>query len=160
MTRVLIYGYGNPGRRDDGLGPALIDELTGRGLGGGVTIECGYQPQVEDAALVARHDVVIFADAENTGAGPFELRRLEPRREVTFSTHSVAPEAVLALAHDHFSGGAEGYVLGIRGYVFDDFGEELSPGAQSNLTAAADFIDQALRDGRFDRPVVAARPER
>ena len=27
MSSILIYGYGNPGRQDDGLGPTLVDAL-------------------------------------------------------------------------------------------------------------------------------------
>ena len=163
--RVLVYGYGNPGRLDDGLGPALARDLVARGLatcdsGGSVTVESGYQLQVEDAALVAEQDVVIFADATVSGPGPFELRRLEPRPEAAFTTHAVAPEAVLALAREHFQCDTLGYVLGIRGYRFDDFGEELSPGAQRNLAAAADYMCQALRDGSFASPSAPARPER
>lgn len=158
--RVLIYGYGNPGRLDDGLGPALVRDLAARGLDGPVTLESAYQLQVEDAALVADHRVVVFADADTAGPGPFELRRLAPRPAVAFSTHSVAPEAVLALAREHFGGETEGYILAIRGYEFDDFGERLSPDARRNLAAAADYIYGALRNGRFTKPPAAAGPER
>lgn len=159
-SRVLLYGYGNPGRLDDGLGPALIRELANRELGRLATLESGYQLQVEDAALVGEHDVVVFADAAAAGPAPFELRRLTPRLAVAFSTHSVAPEAVLALAQEHFNGDTVGYILGIRGYQFDDYGEGLSPEARRNLSAAADYVCQALRDGSFASPVVAAAPER
>lgn len=159
-TAVLVYGYGNPGRLDDGLGPALIRQLAARGVGDRVTFESAYQLQIEDAALVAEHGLVVFADADAAGPEPFELRRLEPRPAAAFSTHSVAPEAVLALAREHFLADTVGYVLGIRGYDFDDFGEELSPGAQRNLAAAADYMCRALRDGSLARPASSAEPER
>ena len=142
---VLVYGYGNPGRLDDGLGPALVRELAGRGVE--ATLETAYQLQVEDAALVAEHGVVVFADADAACAAPFELRPLSPRASTAFSTHSVAPDAVLGLAQEHFGGPVAGFVLGIRGYEFDDYGEKLSPGARANLAAAADYMCRALRDG-------------
>lgn len=148
-TRVLVYGYGNPGRRDDGLGPALVRDLSAGGLGVSVTLETGYQLQIEDAALVAEHDVVVFADADRAGREPFALCRIEPRHAAAFTTHAVAPEAVLALAHEHFGGRTTGFVLGIRGYDFEDFGEALSPDARRNLAAAVDYMDRALRDGTF-----------
>jgi len=154
--RVLVYGYGNPGRLDDGLGPALVSALSAAALGDEVTMETGYQLQVEDAALVADHAVVVFADADAACAEPFELRRLEPRRALAFSTHSVAPEALLALAREHFDGKTVGFVLGIRGYEFDEYGEELSPGARRNLAAAADHVARALRDGSLAREAVCA----
>jgi hydrogenase maturation protease len=133
VARVLVYGYGNPGRLDDGLGPALVDALAAHGCPGDVTLETGYQLQVEDAALVAPFDLVVFADAHASCAPPFELRRLEPLHDADFTTHSLAPEA--------------GFVLGIRGDRFDDYGEGLSPLARRHLDAAADFLRQALRDG-------------
>ena len=156
---ILVYGYGNPGRLDDGLGPALVHELEARGISG-VSLESGYQLQIEDATLVADHDVVVFADADTACAGPFEVRCIEPRPETDFTTHSVAPEALLALAHQHFGARTLGFVLGIRGYDFDEFGEELSPGAQRNLAAAADFMDRTLRGGSFATEAVASARER
>lgn len=146
---VLVYGYGNPGRLDDGLGPALARALGEQELGAGVRLETGYQLQIEDAALVAEHDVVVFADADAACAEPFELRPLQPRPEVSFSTHSLAPEAVLALAHEHLGARTRGFVLGIRGYHFDDYGERLSPAAARNLEQASAFVARALRDGRL-----------
>lgn len=147
--RVLVYAYGNPGRLDDGLGPALARALAGQDLGPGVTLETGYQLQVEDAALVAEHEVVLFADADAAGAAPFELRPLVPRGEAAFTTHCLGPEAVLALAHRHFGAETRGFVLGIRGYEFGDYGERLSPAARRNLALASEFVGRALRDGRL-----------
>ena len=159
-ARVLVYGYGNPGRLDDGLGPALVRDLSAGGVGAHVTMETGYQLQIEDAALVAEHDVVVFADADRGCQDPFALRRLEPRHAAAFSTHAVAPETVLALAQEHFGGRTVGFVLGIRGYEFQEFGEALSPDARRNLAAAVSYMDRALRDGTFDREAVTADQER
>ena len=156
---ILVYGYGNPGRLDDGLGPALVRQLSARGITG-VSLESGYQLQIEDAALVAEHDVVVFADADAACADPFELRWIEPRSETTFTTHSVAPEALLALAHEHFGSKTLGFVLGIRGHEFDEFGERLSPQAQRNLAAAADFMQRALRGGSLATEAVSSAQER
>ncbi len=146
-ARALVYGYGNPGRLDDGLGPALVRELSRRGLRAEVDLETAYQLQVEDAELVGGHDLVLFADAAASGPEPYELRRLEPRGRPEFSTHSLEPGAVLALAREHFGGPTEAFVLGIRGYEFDDYGERLSPGARRNLSAAADHVCRLLCDG-------------
>jgi len=140
----LLLGYGNPGRLDDGLGPALaagLEEHAGEGL----TIDADYQLMVEDAKLVAEHDVVIFADAAVDGPEPFYLRPLEPKAQYSFSTHSVEPAAVLGLAHELFAAHTRGYILGIRGYCFNDFGETLSPAARRNLEAAHAFIEDILR---------------
>ena len=61
--RILLIGYGNPGRADDGLGPALADRIEALDLPG-LTVESDYQLSIEHAALAAGHDIVIFADAD------------------------------------------------------------------------------------------------
>lgn len=153
---VLIYGYGNPGRQDDGLGPELVRELRARDLGPCAAFESGYQLQIEDAVLVAQHRVVVFADADATGPAPFSLRPIPPDATAAFTTHAVAPQTILALARQHFGPGTAGFALGIRGYAFDGFGEQLSPLAQRNLVAAADYLAQALRDGTLGQAAVPA----
>lgn len=147
---VLVIGYGNPGRLDDGLGPALAEALAALELPG-VTVEANYQLTVEDAAAVAEHDVVVFADASVNGPEPYSFQPVEPKRNVSFSSHSLAPPAVLALAHELFGSATRGYVLGIRGYRFNEFAEALSPGARGNLRAAMRFLESLLRDDAFRR---------
>jgi hydrogenase maturation protease len=153
--RALVIGYGNPGRQDDGLGPALAEALAARGIPG-LRVESDYQLTIEDAADVAGCDVVVFADAALSGPEPFSFRPVEPRRAVGFSSHSVTPEAVLALARDLFGAAARGYVLAVRGYRFDEFGELLSRRAEGNLAAALRFLEARLRDEAFRAP----RPDR
>ncbi len=135
---TLILGWGNPGRQDDGLGPALAAAI-GVDPPTAVAVETDYQLQVEDAAEVARFDRVLFVDADRRGPAPYSLRRIEANdHRMSFSTHSVAPEAVLALSRDLFGAEPEAWLLGIRGYEFDDFGEGLSaPGAREPRSSGA-----------------------
>ncbi|MDJ0521349.1 MAG: hydrogenase maturation protease [Planctomycetota bacterium] len=148
QARILLLGYGNPGRRDDGLGPAFADTIARRGIEG-VTVETDYQLQVEDAPLIAEHDVVVFADATVQGPGPFTLTPVEARGEISFTTHSVSQGALLALARDHFQSKAEGWALAIHGQDFDGFGEGLSATAQANLAAALEFLTPRLEQHRI-----------
>lgn len=145
---VLVIGYGNPGRLDDGLGPALAQSLQALALPG-VRVEANYQLAVEDAATAAAHAVVIFADAAVCGPEPFTFRPVVPHLELSFSSHSLSPEGVLALAEQLFGTAPEGYVLALRGYEFNEFGEYLSPGAQANLAAALQFMLTVLPPRSF-----------
>ena len=147
--KTLLIGYGNPGRMDDGLGPALADSLARLDLPD-VTIDSNYQLTVEDAASVAEHEVTIFADASLGGPEPFSFRHIQPRAELGFTSHEVKPEAVLALARELFGAETEGYVLAIRGYDFNDFGESISERAHANLERAVQFIHERLRERDFD----------
>ncbi|MFH1748711.1 MAG: hydrogenase maturation protease [Planctomycetota bacterium] len=148
VPRMLVIGYGNPGRLDDGLGPALATAIEKLALPG-VRVECNYQLTVEDAAAIAKHDIVIFADAAVSGSAPFFLQRVQPSGEMGFSTHSVEPAELMALVKKLFGADAQGYALGLRGYSFNEFGERLSEQAKFNLTAAVEYLVQALRKGTF-----------
>lgn len=142
---VLLIGYGNPGRLDDGLGPALAEAAT-RLAGKRLTVESCYQLSVEHAAQVANFDVVIFADADLRAPEPYRFERLQPSTEAAFTTHHVEPATLLGLARDLFGATPDGYVLGIRGYEFNDFGERLSPKAQKNLAAAERLLESQLQN--------------
>ena len=147
---VLLIGYGNPGRLDDGLGPAFARELDALDLPD-VTIDSDYQLTVEDAHAVATHDCVVFVDAALTGPAPFAFRVLEPIEGAAFSSHGVEPAEVLWLARSLFNSEADAYVLGIRGYCFNEFGELLSDSASSNLRQALRFLERVIREDTFDR---------
>lgn len=147
---VLLIGYGNPGRLDDGLGPALAKAIAAQNLPGVLT-DSDYQLSVEAAAAAAEVETVIFADADTSGPEPFWMKRLELGSiRPSFSSHSISPEGVLALARELFDAKTEAWIMGIRGYQFNEFGERLSPGARENLNAAYEFLEKALRTGRLE----------
>ncbi len=157
---TLMLGWGNQGRRDDGLGPALVDIFARRPLPG-LTVDSDYQLQVEDAFEVARFPRVILVDADRSGPEPFSFRRLEPAAQsLSFSSHSVTAGGLLALTRELFGRRPEAWLLGIRGYEFDCFDESLSAPAHRNLAAAADFVTTALMAERFHEmpPTPSPRP--
>ncbi len=141
-VRVLVIGYGNPGRCDDGLGPAFAHRIQLIDLPH-VTVESNYQLNVEDAAEIAKHDLVIFVDASVNCPRPFEFRHVLPRQELDFSSHSVSPEALLAMVCDVFHRHVNGFMLAIRGHTFDEYSETLSQIALDNLEAAVRFFESA-----------------
>ena len=154
LSRVLLLCYGNPGRLDDGLGPAF-GEVAERESLPGVTVDVDYQLTVEDAALAVEHDTVVFIDAAVRGREPFFFRQIGPVPGLGFSSHGAEPAAILALAGEFQERIPEGYVLGIRGYEFSEFGETLSPGALDNLAAALQFLLPVLRKRTFREAAAA-----
>lgn len=141
--KTLLIGYGNPGRCDDGLGPALAQRIEALNLPS-VTTDEDYQLSVEHAWDIAQYDVVVFADACVDCHGAFYFRPLSAGDPLSFSTHSVSPQALLTLARDLFSSQAKAYVLGIAGYEFEKIDEGLTNNATINLEAAFKFISQRL----------------
>jgi hydrogenase maturation protease len=143
QRRVLVLGYGNPGRQDDGLGPAVAAAIEQLGLPGVVTYD-NYQLVVEDVLEIAAADIVWFVDASLYGAPPFEIRLVTPASAVELSSHSVRPEVLLALAKTHYGRVPEAWLMGVRGYRFE-FAEGLSCGARDNLRDAVVRLTQEIR---------------
>ncbi len=144
--KVLVFGYGNPGRLDDGLGPMFAERMEKLDLDG-VTVDSNYQLSVEDAAAIAENDFVVFVDADVACNAPFSFQRVVPREHMSFSSHSNSADSLMALAENLLSSKAEAFMLGIRGYEFNEFGEGLSARAEENLEAAVIFLKQAIEEG-------------
>lgn len=144
--RIVVLGYGNPGRRDDGLGPALASAIEALALPG-VSVEEAFQLNIEDAATLAAHDGALFVDASMASAEPFEFRRAAAAPSIAFTSHAVEPESVLAICEEHFDPAPEAWVLAIRGYDFS-LGEGLTPQAERNLEDALSFVQDLLQRWR------------
>ncbi len=137
---ILVIGYGNPGRLDDGLGPAFAEKIEALNLPG-LTVESNYQLNIEDAELISKFDIVVFADASVDADAPFEFRPLEPKAPmVGFSSHSITAESLLGLAENLFNAKPPAFAMAIRGYEFNEFGEVLSEKATANLAEAVAFF--------------------
>jgi len=119
---VLIYGYGNPGRQDDGLGPAMIEEIE-RLAYNFVETDANYQLNIEDAAEMAGHDFVILIDTTVQDIDCFMVRKVLPSPTITFTSHLVNPESVVALCEDAFGKVPNVWIIGLNYYVH--MGKEL-----------------------------------
>ncbi len=142
---VLVIGYGNPGRGDDGLGPALAERIEALRLPG-VAVDCDYQLTVDHAALIAEADHVVFADAAADLEEPFAFAPLSGDAPQTLGSHMVTPQAAMRLARDLFGHRPAAYVLAIGGRDFGEVAEGLSDTARANLDAGTAFLADWLRD--------------
>ena len=141
--KILLIGYGNPAREDDGIGPAVAEEIEKLGIDG-ITIDADYQLTVESSAAVAENDIVIFVDASVDCEEPFAFSRVYPKRQDSFSSHSTTPEAVLGYAEELFGSICRAYILGIRGYSFSMYVEKMTPKAMDNMGKALAFLKPML----------------
>lgn len=142
---LLIYGIGNVGRQDDGLGPLLVERLLESGVPEGVTLDSGYQLSPEDAALLTGQAVVLFVDASITkdAAAPYALQPVYPASELSFTTHAMSPGALLTLCRRLWGMAPEAYALALPAYAFE-INAGLSPAAAANLAAALQDLRAAL----------------
>lgn len=143
-NKIYIYGFGNPGRQDDGLGPAIIDKLESDGVEG-IIFDSNYQLNIEDAHNISVCDTVIFVDASIDADEPFSFNKIEPSVEITFSTHTMSPESVIALVKDLYDKDMEAYVLAIKGYEWE-FTEGLSDKALNNFNEAYVFLIAKIKE--------------
>lgn len=142
--KILVYGYGNPGRRDDGLGIALVSMVEELGLRG-VVCDSNYQLNVEDALGISSMDAVIFADASLEACPPFAYTEIEPSGEITFTTHAMSPHSVLALCQELYQRRPRCFLLAIRGYAWE-MGMEMTREAAENLEKAFNFVREILKN--------------
>jgi hydrogenase maturation protease len=148
-ARVVLFGYGNPSRGDDALGPALLacaEVWLGEHRDATVRLVEGFQLQVEDALDLADADLVLFVDASASGPAPFSLQRVTPARDASYTTHELSPAALLQVARDLT--GTEpppSWVLAVRGEQFA-LGDALSASAAAHLDAAWNELQVLLAD--------------
>jgi hydrogenase maturation protease len=147
---MLLIGYGNPARRDDGLGPQFVERIAAEGIPG---LEClvEYQLNVEHALLVSQADIVVFADATRVQDGAFTFTPVAPDPGQELASHSLFPGSVISLAQILYGNLAEAHVMAITGYEFDQLQEGLSTAASHNLELALDHF-RAWAIARLQRP--------
>lgn len=137
MIKILLIGFGNEYRRDDGLGLKLLDLING-------DIEkIKVQELTFDIAEILKdYNVVIFIDASLDG-DEIIFRKIEEKRVFSPLTHHTSCEELLSWARTLYGKTPDLYLLSIRGYDFD-FGEELSEKAKENLKKGLDFLKKFL----------------
>ncbi len=144
-NKTLIYGFGNPGRQDDGLGVLLseaIEQWAKENHLYQIETDNNYQLNLEDAEKISLYSRVIFADAsQESGLFQFKYTVLHPQPETDFSMHAVSPAYILHLCNKLFKHDPEAYLLHIKGYEWE-FMKDVTPAALGNLQIAIQFIKQ------------------
>ncbi len=143
---ILVFGWGNPSRGDDALGPLFVAAVEALALPG---VECltDFQLQVEHACDLAERRRVLFVDASIEAEAPYTLSELSPARDHTFSSHAMSPQAVLQAWADLGNPmPSEVRLLAIRGESFE-LGDGLGTAAAAHLAQALDFARGWLATG-------------
>ncbi len=131
---LLVIGYGNTLRRDDGVGPKVAETVAGLALPEVHTLACPLLTP-ELAEPVSKSRVVIFVDAAVDAPREVQLRSLKPADSSQVIAHAANPATLLALARDVFGHAPEAWLLAIP--VRDlGIGEEFSPLAQRGFEGA------------------------
>jgi hydrogenase maturation protease len=144
LPRVVVLGWGNITRSDDALGPLLLERIR-REHFEHVTVIEDFQLQPEHALDLSGHHLALFVDAGFETPAPFAFFQTAPKASTAFSSHTLAPEAVLDI-HERVLGepSTPAFVLSVAGEDFS-VGDRLSAAAAERLELASAFLLQRLR---------------
>lgn len=141
--QTMIFGIGNSSRQDDGLGWAFLDEIAKQKIFKG-ELHYRYQLNIEDAETISNAEQVLFVDAfagHQNKTCIFEECKLNG--EITYTTHALNPEAIMALCKDVYGKNPEAYVLKITGKEWE-LGEGLTRDAKKNLSDAVNLVSELI----------------
>jgi hydrogenase maturation protease len=139
VADILIIGYGNELRRDDGIGPRVAASLAAADYPN-VQVKACSQLVPELAADLADARLAIFVDAlVGDPEMGVEVRRITAGEMSDWSTHTGDPMALLGLTHALYGRAPEAWWVRVPGQDFG-FGEGLSPLAEWNVGEAINRI--------------------
>ena len=137
-AELLVIGYGNSLRRDDGVGPRVAEAVEELQLPGVRTIVCQLlTPEYADPMARARR--VIFVDAAVDRIDGVYFRKLEPGETFQLMAHSADPRTMLALSRDVFGHAPEAWWLTIPA-IHLGFGTDYSPETEAGFHTAVTEI--------------------
>lgn len=139
LKKVLIIGYGNPDREDDGVAWHILRELT---IKLGLPSPDSYEDEFPESTLidfafhlqltpemaedVSAYEYVCFMDA-HTGNIPEPVRLIDVESEFQHSpfTHHLTPQSLLSMCETIYGKKPEAVLLSVLGHRFL-FSRELS----------------------------------
>jgi len=156
VERILLLGYGNLDRQDDGVAWHILRQVAERlnkqlpdipeeylyELSPSITVGFALHLIPEHAEWLSRYQRVLFLDA-HTGSVPQDVSftLLKPQFEPSPFTHHLTPATCLALCETLYQKSPQGALLSVRGFNFN-FSQSLSPSAQLLLEPA---VEQVLK---------------
>lgn len=135
---LLVIGYGNTLRNDDGVGPRVAAEIAAMKLPDVQILSCDLLTP-ELAEPISRADTVAFVDAAMDAPTEVQLRPLAAADSSQIMAHAADPRTMLALARDVFGHTPQAWWLTIPVENIG-IGEHLSDRAQEGVAYAIEKI--------------------
>lgn len=160
---VLVIGYGNTLRRDDGVGVRAAELMAADPRFAGVEVRTAYQLTPELSLGLGTASLVVFVDADARGLpGAIDVRELSAgagaaadmssppgpeRADQGASSHHVGADEVLALARELTGASPRAVAVGI-GVADLELGEGLSAPVESSLPRVVDAVARYIAEHR------------
>lgn len=162
IAPILVFGYGNPARGDDALGPLLIERLQRLQAAGRlarVELLTDFQLQIEHVLDLVGRKRVVFVDAAVGLSAPYRLSPVETAQlsaqpevrlrsqPLSWTTHQLTPAALAGLFVSLYGDAElprlEQLAIGAEGFAL---GTALSARAQHNLAIASAWLLEVLHE--------------
>lgn len=142
---ILVIGYGNPLRSDDGVGQQIAKVVASWGMPNLEAIAV-HQLTPELAEALARVDVAIFVDAAPaTAEQEVQVRLLELVESSMTSGHWCEPQVLLAMVQALYGRHPQAWWVMVPGANFE-LGDSLSPLAKQGIESALQHIEQLIQE--------------
>jgi hydrogenase maturation protease len=147
MPEVIIIGYGNELRGDDGIGPCVARRVAAGGWPGvGFRAVPQLTPELAEDLAGARW--AIFIDAGAGGGGEaVAVRRIEAGGPAAALTHFGDPRVLLAMSQALYGRAPEAWLVTVAGVNFAP-GEMLSEAARLHVGRAVEQVERLLCEWR------------
>jgi hydrogenase maturation protease len=145
---VLVVGYGNRLRGDDGFGCYAAGLLAADPRLEGATVLARHQLTPELATDIASASLVVMVDASvaDGALGSVAVRFIQPRRGSPLSwSHHLDPAALAGLADALYGYVPPMVLISVAGAVFADT-DRLSPALQRVLLEVVDRVAQVVEE--------------
>ncbi len=142
---VIVIGYGNTLRSDDGIGQRVANALSHLSNVKSLAV---HQLTPELAEALANTNLVIFVDACLTSENnDVQLKKLAPASECVFAGHTGDPPSLLALTKALYGDCPQAWWVTIKGVNFE-LGESLSSVAEQRVEIAVKKINHLIKTVR------------
>jgi hydrogenase maturation protease len=158
-NQLSIVGFGNPQRRDDGIGPYIVGQLKSDLKAYG-TIGFLSVRHPEPSIVEALHgsDQILFIDATiRVLTCGWQLNRIQPDTDaLPFTTHHFTPMAILGMIKMIYGYCPPAWVLTVQGFDFG-FGQGLTCRAKNRARSAISAIIRRV-GANLQTPLKSVQP--
>lgn len=142
---IVVVGYGNALRTDDGVGWHAAQLLAEDSRLDGVEVLQRHQLTPELALDISAATLVVLIDASrDVPAGELSIERVEPAAGAGSSgSHHLTPSMLVSLAHALYGRAAKVFVIGC-GVQSIEIGDVLSPSVEAALPRLVDAVAELV----------------
>lgn len=150
--KILVYGYGNPGRQDDGLGVRFVEWLN-KWLNDeeiyNIDTDSNYQLNIEDAVNLNQYEQVFFVDAsQERDIEHYSITPVIPNDKVNFTMHASSPAYIVHVCQGLYNTFPDTRLIHIKGYEWE-FMKDMTINARKNLELCFKHFLQLLKSERL-----------